>query len=118
MPKNIFLPYFFLITCPQAHYFTSKKFDFLEKFCVTILFCKQYFRKGKDPESIKAYSDPDSVGWTDIIVPNLDQHPGPADPGPKGIPPIIFKVYTLQWNNLLFPSNCNKNQKEINKFTV
>ncbi len=55
--KKYFLSYFFLITCPQAHHLQSKKFTFLVKFCIKILFCRHYFsplntfiRKGKDPE--------------------------------------------------------------------
>ncbi len=43
---------FFLIICPQV-----KKFNFLLKFCVRMLFCRHYFSqlntfmmKGKDPE--------------------------------------------------------------------
>jgi hypothetical protein len=55
--KNIFVSYFFLITCPQAHHLQSKKFNFCLKFCVTILFGRHCFsplntfmRKGKDPE--------------------------------------------------------------------
>ncbi len=54
--KKNFLSYFFL-TCPQAHHLQSKKFNFLQKFCVKILFCSHYssplntyLRKGKDPD--------------------------------------------------------------------
>ncbi len=55
--KYFFSPYFFLITCPQAHHLQPKKLIFLLKFCTKILFCRHYFnllntfmRKGKDPE--------------------------------------------------------------------
>ena len=55
--KNLLFSYFFLRTCPQAHHLQSKKFNFLLKFCVKILFCRHYFsplntfmRKGKDLE--------------------------------------------------------------------
>ncbi len=46
--KNYFLSYFFLITYPQAHYLRSWKFNFLQKFCIKILFCKHYlWEKGR-----------------------------------------------------------------------
>jgi hypothetical protein len=55
--KKFVFSYFVLITYLQAHYLQSKKFNFLLKFCVQILFCKHYFsplnnfiRKGKDPD--------------------------------------------------------------------
>ncbi len=58
--KNyIYIYIFFLITCPEAHYLHSKKFNFLPKLCVKNLFCRHYFsplntfmRKGKDPEPV------------------------------------------------------------------
>jgi hypothetical protein len=40
--KNIF-PCFLLLTCPQAHHFQSKKYNFLLKFCVKMLICRHYF---------------------------------------------------------------------------
>ncbi len=58
LAKQKIFSYFFLITCPQAHYLQSKKFNFCLKFCVKILFCRHSFsplntfmKKGKDPES-------------------------------------------------------------------
>ncbi len=55
--KNICFHIFFLIACPQAHHLQYKKFNFLLKLCVKILFSRHYFsplntymRKGKDPE--------------------------------------------------------------------
>ncbi len=64
--KNCF-SYFFLITYPQAHYLQSLIYCFRKKFCVKILFCKQYFsplntfmRKGKDPDP-----DPDPYRTSD-----------------------------------------------------
>jgi hypothetical protein len=55
--KVFFVSYCFLIIGPQAHHLQSKKFNFLLKFCVKILFCRHYFsplntfmRKGKDPD--------------------------------------------------------------------
>ncbi len=80
--NKIFSSYFFL-----KSYLQSKKFNFLLKFCVKILFCKHYFsqlntfmRKGKDP---------DPYLWL------IDQDPG----GPKtngfgsgsGSPTLIFR---------------------------
>jgi hypothetical protein len=56
MPKNLF--HVFSYTYLQAHYLQSKKFYFLLKFRVKILFCKHYvspintfMSKGKDPDS-------------------------------------------------------------------
>jgi hypothetical protein len=53
--KNFFCVVSF-ITCQQAH-IQTKKFNFLQKFCVKTLFCRLYLslfntsmRKGKDPE--------------------------------------------------------------------
>ncbi len=50
--KKIFFHIFFIVTCAQ-----TKKFNYLLKFCVKILFCRHYFspintfmRKKKDPE--------------------------------------------------------------------
>jgi hypothetical protein len=43
--KKVFCRYFsnfFLITCQQAHHLQSKKFNFLLKVCVKILFCRHY----------------------------------------------------------------------------
>jgi hypothetical protein len=69
--KNILFFIFFLITCPQAYHLQSKKFNFLLKFCVKILFCRHYFsqlntymRKGKDPDPhlLIMDSDPDPGG--------------------------------------------------------
>ena len=47
-------------------YFFLKKFNFLLKFCVKILFCKHYFSplstfmgKGKDPDAYLLLMDPD-----------------------------------------------------------
>jgi hypothetical protein len=53
--KKIFFSYFFLITYPQAHHLQTKKFNFLQRLCVQILFCRHYFsllrRKGNmDPD--------------------------------------------------------------------
>jgi hypothetical protein len=55
--KKIFFLFFFIITCPEAHHLQSKKFNFLLKLFVKILFCRHYFspltifmRKGKDPD--------------------------------------------------------------------
>ncbi len=56
--KNIFFQiHFFLLTCAQVHRLQSKKFNFLLKFCVQMLFCRHYFsplntfmRKGKEPD--------------------------------------------------------------------
>jgi hypothetical protein len=70
MQKKYLFSYFFLKTCPQAHHLQSKKFNFLVKFCVKILFCRHYFsplntfmRKGKDPRGPKNAdpADPDPV---------------------------------------------------------
>jgi hypothetical protein len=41
--EKYFLSYFFLITCPHAHHLQSKKFNFLLRFCVKILFYRHYF---------------------------------------------------------------------------
>jgi hypothetical protein len=46
------------------------KLYFLLKFCVKILFCKHYFRKGRDPE-------PDSYPYLRIL-----EAQKPADPDP------------------------------------
>ncbi len=63
--KNIFVSYFFLITCQHAHHLQSPKLNFLLKFCFKILFCRHYFSplntsmsKGKVPEP-----DPDPYLW-------------------------------------------------------
>jgi hypothetical protein len=47
----------FLIICPQVHHLQFKKFNFLLRFGVKMLFCRHYFsplntfmRKGKDPD--------------------------------------------------------------------
>ncbi len=75
MQKKIFVFIFFSYNLPQANHLQSKKFNFLLKFCVKILFCMYYFsplntfmRKEKDPE-------PDPHLW--LMDPDLD--PG----GPK-----------------------------------
>ncbi len=69
MQKNIFPRIL------QAHYLQPY---FLLKFCVKILFCKHYFRKGKDPE------------------PDLDPDPGgPKTCGPgSGSPTLWQTTYT------------------------
>jgi hypothetical protein len=41
--KKYNFSYFFLITCAQAYHLQSKKFNFLQKFCIKILFCRHYF---------------------------------------------------------------------------
>jgi hypothetical protein len=41
--KKYLFSYFFLKTCPQAHRLQFKKFNFLLKLCVKILFCRHYF---------------------------------------------------------------------------
>ena len=63
--KNDIFSYYFLITCPQAHHHQSKKLNFLQKFCLKMLFCRHCFsplntfmREGKDPEP-----DPDPYLW-------------------------------------------------------
>ncbi len=73
MQKIIIFSHFFLITCPQVHHLQSKKFNFLQKFCVKMLFCIHYFspfdtfmRKGKEPE------------------PEPDPHLWLLDPDPEG----------------------------------
>ncbi len=45
------------MTSPQAHHLQSKKLNFVQNFCVKILFCRHYFSllntfmsKGKDPD--------------------------------------------------------------------
>ncbi len=55
--KSSYFSHFLLITFPQVHHLPSKKFNFLLKFCVKMLFCMHYFsplntcmRKGKDPD--------------------------------------------------------------------
>jgi hypothetical protein len=91
---------FFLFTCPQAHHLQSKKFNFLLKFCVKILFCRHYFSplnafmiKGKDP-------DPDPQHWfeqcsnEDIDLLNLYSKPF-LYPEPKFN--IDKKLKKLQW---------------------
>jgi hypothetical protein len=47
----------FLITCSQVHHLQSKKIYFLLKFCVKMIFCRDYLsslntfmRKGKNPQ--------------------------------------------------------------------
>ncbi len=47
--RNNFFKYFFLITYPQAHVSSALKFNFLQKFCVKILFCKHYFSARSTP---------------------------------------------------------------------
>ncbi len=60
-PTSFFIDFkdakFFCKACQQAHHLQSKKFSFLLKFCVKILFCRHYFSplnesmsQGKDPE--------------------------------------------------------------------
>ncbi len=81
--KKYFFPYFFLfLTCPQAHHLQSKKFNFLLKFCVKILFCRHCFsplnifmRKGKDP-------DPDPYLWLMDPNPGGLKHLDPVYPDP------------------------------------
>ncbi len=55
--KLNFFIFFSHIYCPQAHHVQSKKLNFLQKFCVKMLFCRHYFSplntfmiKEKDPE--------------------------------------------------------------------
>jgi hypothetical protein len=75
---NIF-SYFFLITFPQAHYLWTKKFNFLLKFCVKILFSRHYFslntfmRKGKD---LEPYPEPDPDPYLCL----MDPDPDPGEP--------------------------------------
>ncbi len=72
--KLIFSPYFLLITCSQAHFFHSWKFNFLLKFLVKIIFWKHYFIKGENP-------DPDSRG------------PKTCGSGSRS-PTLIFRIMT------------------------
>ncbi len=83
------MSYIFVITCPQAHHLQSKKFNFLLKFCLKILFCRHYFspvntlwefqsgqhimRKGKDP-------DPDPHLWLMVPDPEGPKHADPVLP--------------------------------------
>ncbi len=71
--KNIFSPYFFLLLLKgHKHHLQSKKFNFLLKLWVKILFCRHYFsplntsmRKGKDPDPDPYYlrlMDPEPGG--------------------------------------------------------
>ncbi len=53
-PTSFFIDFKYV---KQAHHLQSKKFNFLLKFCVKILFCRHYFsplntsmRKGKVPQ--------------------------------------------------------------------
>ncbi len=88
--KTIFFSYYFLITCPQVHHLQSKKFNFLLKFCLKMLFCRHCFsslntfmRKGKDPKP-----DPDPYLWL------MDTDPdGPKTCGScgSGSPTLIWK---------------------------
>ncbi len=68
--KKIFFSYFFR-TCQQTHHLQSKKFNYLLKFCVKIIYCRRYYsplntsmRKGKDPDPYLLLLDPDPGGPT------------------------------------------------------
>jgi hypothetical protein len=41
---KIHFSYFFLISYPQVHHLQSKKFNFLQTFCVKILFFQEFFQ--------------------------------------------------------------------------
>ncbi len=65
------ISHFFLITCHQVHHLQSKKFNFLLKFCVKMLFCRHSLsplntcvRKGTDPDPHlwQMVPDPDPGG--------------------------------------------------------
>ncbi len=65
MQKKIIFSHFFLIGCLQVHHLQTKRFNFLQKFCVKMLFCRHYFsslntfmRKGKDPHLLLIDPDP------------------------------------------------------------
>jgi hypothetical protein len=66
--KKISLFIFFHITCPQAHHFQSKKFNFWLKFFVKSYFrhcvspLNTFMRKGKDPEPDPDPNDLDPGG--------------------------------------------------------
>jgi hypothetical protein len=67
--KIFFSSYYFFITCLQAHHLQSKKFNFLLKFCLKMLFCRHYFsplntfmRKVKGPDPYLWLMDPDPGG--------------------------------------------------------
>ncbi len=62
--------------CHRHIIFSLKKFNFLLKFRVKILFCKHYFRKGKDPE-------PDPYLWL------MDPDPGGPTTCGSGSPTLV-----------------------------
>ncbi len=78
--KKFFFFIFLLITCPQAHHLQSKKFNFLQKFCVKILFCRHYFSPLNTFMSKRKNPVPDPYLWLMYPDPGAQKH---ADPDPQ-----------------------------------
>jgi hypothetical protein len=62
-PKKLTFSPFFSYNLPvtHRHIIFSLQTNFLQTFCVKVLFCKSYFRKGKDPDP-----EQDSYGTSDL----------------------------------------------------
>jgi hypothetical protein len=96
LQKKYLFSYFFLITCPQAHHLQSKKFNFLLKFCVKILFSRHYFntfmRKGKDPDpDLESEPDPYPYIWL------MDPDPDPGGPKTCGSGSPTLEKKEIMW---------------------
>ncbi len=84
MGKKYFFPYFFSCNLPTDTHLQFKKWIFLLKFCVKIIFCRHYIsplntfmRKGKDSEP-----DPDPYLWQWIRIREAHKHADPTNPDP------------------------------------
>ncbi len=95
--KHMFVSNFFRITCQQAHHLQSKKFNFLPKFCVKILFCWHNFsplntsmRKGKEP-------DPDPWLWLMDPDPGAPKTCGSGSPNTGFSPSQTLPVLQAVW---------------------
>jgi hypothetical protein len=112
-----FIPYFFLITCPQAHHLQSKKFNFLLKFYFagTINEKREGSGAGSAPltngsESRHADTadpdpvpDPDPQHWLEMNLPGPDADEESRRNPPQGEQTLLLLVHQLSRHNYWVP---------------